>query len=104
MRWRCGRFFTDTIERLSARLLVDETATRAETSLAFLGALSAAEEDDRCFSSPGSDAHGKARGTKVKADKASTCFIRYLTCEPNAVVALEIVARGEREDPPTVAA
>lgn len=38
--------FTDTIEGLSARLLVDETATHAEVSGALLGTLVAASADD----------------------------------------------------------
>ncbi len=38
--------FTDTVEDLTARLLVDETATHAEVSQALLGTLSAAHEDD----------------------------------------------------------
>ncbi len=38
--------FTDTIEGLSARLLVDERATHAEVSAAILGTLDAAREDD----------------------------------------------------------
>lgn len=38
--------FTDTIEGLVARLLVDEVATHAEVSQAILGTLSAACEGD----------------------------------------------------------
>lgn len=38
--------FTDTVEGLTARLLVDETATHAEVSQALLGTLLAADEDD----------------------------------------------------------
>jgi len=38
--------FTDTVDGLAARLLVDETATHAEVSQALLGTLSAAHEDD----------------------------------------------------------
>ena len=38
--------FTDTIEGLSSRLLVDETATHAEVSAAMLGTLAAANSDD----------------------------------------------------------
>jgi helicase len=38
--------FTDTVDGLAARLLVDETATHAEASLAILGMLSGAQEDD----------------------------------------------------------
>ncbi|MFP3675086.1 caspase family protein, partial [Bacillus sp. SIMBA_031] len=38
--------FADTIEGLSARLLLDETATHAEVTQAILGTLSAADEHD----------------------------------------------------------
>src|ERR1035441_89094 len=38
--------FTDTIEGLSARLLVDERATYAEVSEAILGTLTGAHDDD----------------------------------------------------------
>lgn len=38
--------FTDTVEGLAARLLVDETATHSEVSQALLGTLSGAHEDD----------------------------------------------------------
>ena len=38
--------FTDTVDGLSARLLVDEAATHAEVSRAMLGTLAAAGEDD----------------------------------------------------------
>jgi helicase len=38
--------FTDTIEDLAARLLVDETATQSEVAQAVFGTLSAAQEDD----------------------------------------------------------
>jgi replicative superfamily II helicase len=38
--------FTDTIEGLAARLLVDETATHAEVSQAIIGVLSTAQQDD----------------------------------------------------------
>ncbi|WP_298193848.1 DEAD/DEAH box helicase [Metallibacterium sp.] len=38
--------FTDTVEGLAARLLVDETATHAEVSQTLLGTLSAAHDDD----------------------------------------------------------
>jgi len=38
--------FTDTVEGLAARLLVDETATHAEVLQALLGTLSAAHDDD----------------------------------------------------------
>jgi hypothetical protein len=76
MRWRCGRFFTDTIERLSARLLVDETATRAEISLAILGALSAARENGAVFLRRDLTLMEWRARHKVEPDKANTCFIR----------------------------
>ena len=38
--------FTDTVEGLSARLLVDEAATHAEVSRAMLGTLAAAGAED----------------------------------------------------------
>lgn len=38
--------FTDTVEGLAARLIVDESATHAAVSQAILGALSAAGEND----------------------------------------------------------
>uniref|UniRef100_UPI0039F04343 hypothetical protein n=1 Tax=Bordetella sputigena TaxID=1416810 RepID=UPI0039F04343 len=38
--------FTDTVEGLAGRLLVDEAATHAEVSQAILGTLSAAGPDD----------------------------------------------------------
>ena len=43
--------FTDTIEGLSARLLVDEAATHTEVSSAMLGTLAAASSDATCQAS-----------------------------------------------------
>jgi uncharacterized caspase-like protein len=69
--------FTDTIDGLSARLLVDERATHAEASAAILGALDAAREDDVVI--VGFAGHGSPDGSLVlfdtdAADLAGTAF------------------------------
>ena len=58
--------FTDTIEGLSARLLVDERARHAEVSVAILGALDAAREDDVVI--VGFAGHGSPDGSLVLFD------------------------------------
>jgi len=58
--------FTDTIEGLSARLLVDEAATHADVSQAILGTLAAADEDDALIISFAG--HGTSDGNLVLFD------------------------------------
>lgn len=61
--------FTDTIDGLSARLLVDEQATHAEVSAAILNALDAAREDDVVI--VGFAGHGSPDGSLVLFDTAA---------------------------------
>ncbi len=58
--------FTDTIEGLSAHLLVDERATHADVSGAILGALDSAQEDDVVIL--GFAGHGSPDGSLVLFD------------------------------------
>lgn len=58
--------FTDTIEGLSAHLLVDERATHADVSGAILGALDSAQEDDVVM--VGFAGHGSPDGSLVLFD------------------------------------
>src|SRR5215470_6908909 len=58
--------FSDTIPRLSARLLVDERATQATVSGAILGALEAAQDDDVVIISFAG--HGSPDGSLVLFD------------------------------------
>ena len=58
--------FTDTIDGLSARLLVDQRATHADVSAAILGVLDAAEEDDVVIVSFAG--HGSPDGSLVLFD------------------------------------
>ena len=61
--------FTDTIDGLAARLLVDERATHAEVSAAILGTLDAAREDDVVI--VGFAGHGSPDGSLVLFDTDS---------------------------------
>ncbi len=62
--------FTDTIDGLTARLLVDEAATHAEVSQAILGTLKAAQEDDVVVISFAG--HGSPDGSLVLFDTDPT--------------------------------
>ena len=62
--------FTDTIEELAARLLVDEEATHTAVSEAILGTLEAAQEDDVIVI--GFAGHGSPDGSLVLFDTDAT--------------------------------
>lgn len=62
--------FTDTVDGLSARLLVDEAATHAEVSRAMLGTLAAAGEDDMVVITFAG--HGSPDGNLVLFDTSAT--------------------------------
>ena len=75
--------FTDTLEGLSAHLLLDERATHADVSSAILGALDAAEEDDVII--VGFAGHGSPDGSLVLFDTDAADLSR--TALPMAALA-----------------
>jgi hypothetical protein len=66
--------FTDTVDGLSARLLVDEAATHAEVSQAMLGTLAAAGDDDVVVITFAG--HGSPDGNLVLFDTSATDLAR----------------------------